>query len=318
MIYLGFDTSNYTTSVASCGDAENNVRSLLDVKKGERGLRQSDALFQHIKKLPELFGELSGRLDMSAVGAVGVSEKPRRVEGSYMPVFLAGHGFAKVCADALGVPLYTFSHQEGHIMAGIYSCGDLSLLEKEFISVHLSGGTCEILLSKYENGHFESEIIGGTKDISAGQLIDRVGVCMGLSFPAGKELEGLAKKADKILGLPVNSKDGYINFSGIETKTLSLVGREENALLSKSLFCAISRALSEALNYLSKKYSAGKILIVGGVASNSIIRENLCREVDAEVLFASAEYSTDNAYGIALLCERISGNGTNNCNGFTA
>lgn len=305
MIYLGFDTSNYTTSVACCGETSISVRELLEVKKGERGLRQSDALFQHIKKLPELFEKITDNIDMKKVKGIGVSTSPRNVDGSYMPVFLAGHGYAKVCADALGVPLYAFSHQEGHIMAGIYSCENFSLLEKPFISVHLSGGTTEILLTKYKNGHFISEIIGGTKDISAGQLIDRVGVSLGLSFPAGKELEKIANNATKTIKLPVNTNDGYINFSGIETKTLSLVGKEEDSLLAYGLFDSISKALSESLNFCIEKYKVDSVLLVGGVISNNIIKNNLCKNVNANVNFASSEYSTDNAYGTALLCERI-------------
>ena len=305
MIYLGFDTSNYTTSVAASGDLQMNVRELLEVKKGERGLRQSDALFQHIKKLPDLFEIISKNIDMNKVKGIGVSTRPRNVDGSYMPVFLAGHGYAKVCADALGVPLCAFSHQEGHIMAGIHSCNNLSLLEKPFISVHLSGGTCEILLTKYVNGHFISEIIGGTKDISAGQLIDRVGVAMGVDFPCGKELERLSGGYQKLIKLPVNSENGYINFSGIETKTLSLINKEEQSNLAYSLFKSVAKALSKALNYCVNEYKCSDILIVGGVIANGIIKDDLCKNVNANVNFASVEYSTDNAFGIALLCERI-------------
>ena len=305
MIYLGFDTSNYTTSVAASGDVLMNVRELLEVKKGERGLRQSDALFQHVKKLPDLFGKISKNIDMNKVEGIGVSTRPRNVDGSYMPVFLAGHGFAKVCADALGVPLCAFSHQEGHIMAGIHSCNDFSLLEKPFISVHLSGGTCEILLTKYTNGHFISNIIGGTKDISAGQLIDRVGVAMGLEFPCGKELEKISFNYQKTIKLPVNTNDGYINFSGIETKTLSLIDIEEKSNLAYSLFKSVAKALSETLNYCINEYKCSSVLIVGGVIANSIIKDELRKNVNADVNFASVEYSTDNALGISLLCGRI-------------
>lgn len=304
MIYLGFDTSNYTTSVACCGDVFLNIRKLLDVKKGERGLRQSDALFQHIKKLPDLFSELSAKINMRDVKGIGVSVSPRNVDGSYMPVFLAGQSFAKVCANALDVPLYTFSHQEGHIMAGIYSCGNFDLLEKPFISVHLSGGTCEILLTKYENGHFISDIIGGTKDISAGQLIDRVGVKLGLGFPCGKELEKISQNSKNEIKLPVNSLNGYINFSGIETKALSLVGKCADEDLARSLFLAIAKALCDALNFCVTKYCSENVLIVGGVISNSIIKEYLRQNLSARIDFASVEFSTDNALGIALLCER--------------
>lgn len=304
MIYLGFDTSNYTTSVACCGDVSLNIRKILDVKNGERGLRQSDALFQHIKKLPDLFGGLTEKIDTKKIACVGVSVSPRSIDGSYMPVFLAGYGYAKVCADTLGVPLYTFSHQEGHIMAGIYSCENFELLEKPFISVHLSGGTCEILLTKYEDGHFVTEIIGGTKDISAGQLIDRVGVMMGLDFPCGKEMEIISKNAKNVIKLPVNTDGGYINFSGIETKTLSMIDNENKSDLAYSLFLSISKALEKSINHCVREYNIDDVLIVGGVAANSIIKENLCKNVCARVDFASAEFSTDNAFGIALLCER--------------
>ena len=306
MIYLGFDTSNYTTSVACCGDTILNVRKILKVKNGERGLRQSDALFQHIKQLPDLFEELSGKIDTKKIAGIGVSTRPRNVDGSYMPVFLAGESFARVCADALGVGLYTFSHQEGHIMAGIHSCGNFELMEKPFISVHVSGGTCEILLTKYENGHFISDIIGGTKDISAGQLIDRIGVAIGLDFPCGKELEKISKKSDNIIKLPVNTDKGYMNFSGIETKALSLINEYNREDLAYSLFLSISNALIKSINYCIKEYNINNVLIVGGVSANSIIKENLCKNLCAQVSFASRELSTDNALGIALLCERNS------------
>ena len=153
MIYLGIDTSNYTTSVAAVADGKiYNYRQILDVKQGERGIRQSDGVFQHMKLLPVLYRKLSEQIDVSQVGAVGVSVRPRNVKGSYMPVFLAGYGYARVIADTLGVPLIEFSHQDGHIMAGVFSSGVEELLNGEFISVHLSGGTTEILKSRYHWG----------------------------------------------------------------------------------------------------------------------------------------------------------------------
>ena len=301
MIYLGFDTSNYTTSVAACGDAFVNTRKLLEVNNGQRGHRQSDALFQHIKELPLLFSSLCSSIDTKKVSAVGVSTKPRNVEGSYMPVFLAGTSFAKICAQSLAVPLYEFSHQDGHIMAGIDSCNAYNLMKKPFISVHLSGGTCEILLSEYKNGKFSSQIIGGTKDISAGQLIDRVGVAMGMGFPAGKELEKKAESSNELLTLPVNVENSYINFSGIETKTLSLINEKEHQTIAYSLFVAIAKALCKSLEFCALKYGIDDILTVGGVASNTIIKDYLLKNLNKNIYFSSPEFSTDNAYGIALL-----------------
>lgn len=303
MIYTGFDTSNYTSSVAVCGDIALNIRKILSVKPGMRGLRQSEALFQHTKNIPFLFEELCSKCRISDTKAVGVSTRPRNVDGSYMPVFLSGEGYARTVANTLGVPLYTFSHQDGHIMAGIHSSGSFELLEHPFISVHLSGGTCEILLSEYNGKEFSSDIIGGTKDISAGQLIDRVGVSLQLQFPCGKELELLAKNASKAISLPVNATDAYINFSGIETKSLSLVNTVDKCELALGVFTGIAKALTSALNFCIKKYHCKHILLVGGVASNSIIKDYLSKNIDAAMHFSSVEYSTDNAFGIALLAK---------------
>lgn len=305
MIFLGFDTSNYTTSVACSGEVDLNIRKLLDVEKGQRGLRQSDALFQHIKQLPVLFDELSKSTDLKKCAAIGVSTRPRNLDDSYMPVFLAGEGYSKVVAKTLGVPLYEFSHQDGHIMAGISSADAYELLDDAFISVHLSGGTCEILKTEYKNGRFICKIIGGTKDISAGQLIDRVGVAMGLSFPSGKELEKIALKAKNVVGLPVSTNGSYINFSGIETKALSLIGKENDENLALGILEAIAKALEKTLTYCIQKENIKKILIVGGVSANSIIKNLLKNSLDANLFFASPELSCDNAYGIALLAKML-------------
>ena len=197
MIVIGFDTSNYTTSVAAFdGESGENVSRLLPVKAGELGLRQSEALFSHIKRLPELSDRLFAPLDPRELGAVGVSTRPRAVEGSYMPCFLAGESQARVLASALHLPLFEFSHQQGHIAAVLWSAGRLDLLGSEFLAWHLSGGTTELLLVRSDpSGEIQCEKIGGTTDISAGQLIDRTGQLLGLDFPAGKALDALANEA---------------------------------------------------------------------------------------------------------------------------
>ena len=302
MSTLGFDTSNYTASTAwTDGMADKNIRQLLYVKEGERGIRQSDGVFQHMKLIPELFERLSAQIDMNDVKAVGVSTRPRTVEGSYMPVFLAGEGYARVVSNTLGVPLYEFSHQDGHVMAGIYSCGCFELLEKDFLSVHLSGGTTEILKSLYEGRNFVHEIIGGTKDISAGQFIDRVGVKMGMQFPAGKALEQLALSADRAEKLPVSVDGTYMSFSGVETKASRMADECEKASLALGVLETVRDTLIKSINNAIKETNTHNILVVGGVASNGIIRKGLTEQLDGEVHFAKAEYSTDNAVGIAYL-----------------
>ena len=246
-IFLGFDTSNYTTSTAAVGgDFILSERQILDVKKGQRGLRQSDAVFLHIKNMPELYGKLAAEIDKADIKAVGVSTKPRNAAGSYMPVFLAGQGYAKIAADTLGVPLYEYSHQDGHIMAGIVSGGCEELLERDFLSVHLSGGTTEILRSSFTGYAFENKIVGGTKDISAGQLIDRVGVSLGIKFPCGKAMETLSEKAEKCMRLKVCTDGGFANFSGAETALLRAnISNEEKAM---STLAHVAKTLAAMLN----------------------------------------------------------------------
>ena len=303
-IFLGFDTSNYTTSAAIFGSGIiKSERKILDVKKGERGLRQSDALFAHVKNLPPLYRALMENTPKT-IAAVGVSTRPRNVEGSYMPVFLAGSGFAHVAADTLGVPVFEFSHQDGHIMAGIVSGSHSELLEKPFLSVHLSGGTTEVLKSRYNGFCFDNEIIGGTKDISAGQLIDRVGVLLGMKFPCGRELEEKALCAEGRLKMKTSVSGGYVNFSGAETALSRLIKANPAEEICLAVLEHVGTALSKMLSELARASGIKDILIVGGVASDKIIKNILTEQVSARLFFAAPEYSADNAVGIAALAEK--------------
>ncbi len=306
MIYLGIDTSNYTTSVAAVdGDKVHSVRKILDVKEGERGIRQSDGVFQHMKLLPSLYRELAQTIDLSHAAAIGVSVRPRNAAGSYMPVFLAGSGYAQVISDTLKIPLFEFSHQDGHIMAGIFSSGGYELLNDEFISVHLSGGTTEILKTIYKNCRFENEIIGGTRDISAGQYIDRIGVRLKMRFPAGKHMEKAAMSTEKYIRLPVNTDGTYINFSGAETKASRMADECDVNELAKGVLLSASEAIIRAVNCALEKYGLCRVLAVGGVASNSLLRQLMKEKINGTVYFADKEYSTDNAAGIAVLTKRM-------------
>lgn len=314
MIYLGIDTSNYTTSVCAVSDTEIiSKRKILDVRQGERGLRQSDGVFQHMKNLPLLYKSLCEEINPSEIAAVGVSTRPRSVEGSYMPVFLQGEGYARVIAQTLGVDLYEFSHQDGHIAAGIRSCNGYDLLNDEFISVHLSGGTTEILKSRY-NGHgFECEVIGGSRDISVGQFIDRVGVALGMRFPAGVHMESAANKTVETVALPIKTDGAWMNLSGVETKATRMV-RENSEIteaMARGVLVEVKKALVKVISSASKSTGLNRVLVAGGVASNQIIREGLCT-MKSDLRFASREFSTDNAMGIAELTRLVYGSKNRN------
>ncbi len=296
-MYLGIDTSCYTTSVAVVDkDIKADKRILLKVKDGDRGLRQSDGVFQHIKNMPRLTERLTEFYPK--IKGVCVSVAPRREEGSYMPVFLAGTSFAESISHSLGVPLIRTSHQEGHVAAAAKDSGfDDS---DRFLAVHISGGTSEILLCSRRGEGYDTKIIGGTLDLPAGQLIDRVGVAAGIPFPCGKEMENRA--AERQIKLPVTVRGTGFHLSGAETKAMELLKKNPAEAVFYGVFECVARSLAAALENAVTEYNIQKILIAGGVSANRYIREYLQDRL--EVCFADPKYSTDNAAGVAYIGER--------------
>ena len=306
MPVLGLDTSNYTTSAAVYdGEEGRNQGRLLEVRPGELGLRQSDALFQHVKHLPEVVEALLGEEGLGTVQAVGASTRPRAVEGSYMPCFLAGASQGQVLSRVLGVPFYAFSHQQGHLAAAAWSAGRLDLLDRPFLAWHLSGGTTELLrVEPEEDGvAVRAEILGGTSDISAGQLIDRTGVLLGLPFPAGKEVEKLSRQAQKREYYKVKVNGLTFSLSGMENKVRQMVQRGEEpaeiAWFAQETVCRVVQACTKAA---MEVYPGLPVLCSGGVASNGRLKELLRQNCGA--LFAQPQFSTDNAMGTAILTWR--------------
>lgn len=294
MICLGLDTSNYTTSAAWFdGTTGENSGRLLSVKPGELGLRQSEVLFQHVKRLPEVLEQLA--LPTGTISAVGASTRPRAVEGSYMPCFLAGESLGLSLSNVLGVPFYSFSHQQGHIAAVCYSAGMLSLMEAPMLAWHLSGGTTELL---HVLPGLHAEKIGGTEDLSAGQLIDRTGQLLKLDFPAGKELDALAGQMEE-KPFPVKVRDSRFSLSGMEnqmrTRHQSGASREQIAAFVLS---TIVRAVKTATEQALHQFGDLPVVFTGGVSSNSRLRQAM-EPLDG--IFGSRQCSTDNALGIAVL-----------------
>ncbi len=303
-VYVGIDTSNYTTSLAiisQSGELVANLKCPLSVKDGERGLRQSEAVFSHTVNIPKIIEISKPYLSDKQVICVGVSEKPRNENGSYMPCFLVGIAVAEALGAFLGVPVYKFSHQCGHIMAGIYSSSRYDLLSAPFGAFHVSGGTTELVRAEYNNGELSTSIVSETSDLNAGQVIDRIGVYLGLRFPAGAELERLSYgNTAKIPKKKISITDGRINLSGLENMAVKLHKDTDNAaLVGAFVFDYVGRALIEMREYYENCYGASPFLYVGGVLCNSIIRKILSNgRNDA---FAKPEMSSDNAVGVAFL-----------------
>lgn len=303
MLYLGIDTSNYTTSSALYDSGNNSisqVRRLLPVKAGERGLRQSDAVFSHTQQLYPLIEKLFENVSSSPV-CVGVSSRPRNVEGSYMPCFTVGVNCAEIIGSVLKIPVYRFSHQQGHIAAALYSAGKTELLNEKFIAFHVSGGTTEALLVTPDKENIiNCEIIAASTDLKAGQAVDRTGVMLGLSFPCGAELDRLSRKSTADFKIKVPVKDGNCSLSGIENKCKKMLSDGERAEdIAKFCIQYICSSLDLMTGYLLEKYGNLPVLYSGGVMSNSYINSVLSAKYGG--IFAKSEFSSDNAAGIALL-----------------
>ena len=304
MPVLGLDTSNYTTS-AAVFDGQNgwNEGRLLEVRPGELGLRQSDALFQHVKRLPELFSRLEQAGLLQNIEAVGASTRPRAVEGSYMPCFLAGASQGQSLAHTLGVPFFAHSHQQGHLAAAAWSAGRLDLLDRPFLTWHLSGGTTELLRVEPDGTSVRAEIVGGTSDISAGQLIDRTGVLLGLQFPAGKALDALYDQADACLDYRVKLRELSFSLSGMENKVKQLAAAgEKPANIARFTLDTVIGVVLRATREAQSRWPGLPVLCSGGVASNRQLRGAL--EQGCQAIFAQPQYATDNAMGTAILTWR--------------
>ncbi len=305
---IGFDTSNYTTSAAVFdGERGANRGCLLTVPEGSLGLRQSDAVFQHVRRLPALIEQLREEGELGAVSAVGASTRPREQENSYMPCFLVGEGHGRALSAAMNVPFYSCSHQQGHIAAAAWSSGRPDLMDCPHLAWHLSGGTTELLYVEPENCFFHARVIGRTSDLAAGQLVDRIGVYLGLDFPAGKALDELSQKSESRDYFPVKLQDGVFSLSGMENKIKGMGGKSPEDLARytfETLASLLERATADAL----KEYGDLPVLCSGGVASNALIRQRLGA---MGAVFAPPQYSTDNALGVAILASRALERGEN-------
>ena len=301
MTVLAFDTSNYTTSVAVFdGIRGHNVSQLLDVEQGSLGLRQSDALFAHVKRLPELTDRLFSDIGSLPIDAIGVSTRPRAVEGSYMPCFLAGESQARVLGSTLGVPVYAFAHQQMHVAASLFSADAMELMDVPHLAWHLSGGTTELLYVTPRGKSVHCEKIGGTTDISAGQLIDRTGKLLGLPFPSGRHIDALSQEAVQKDLFKVKVTNMDFSLSGVQNKVEQYHKGNNAETAAFALRCVIGAIIKATENAL-KIHPDCKVVFAGGVSSNSMLRK---RAKHLPAIFCEPEFSRDNALGTAILAWR--------------
>ncbi len=298
MLYLGIDTSNYTTSaalVSSDGKVVADSRLPVQVVSGAKGIRQSDAVFAHVKNMPEV---INGLCDVKDLGAVGVSYAPRDAVGSYMPCFLSGVASAEAAAKAANVDSYRFSHQAGHIAAAVCTVGREEMMNEKFIAFHVSGGTTDLMLVDKMN----ITQIGGTLDLNAGQAIDRVGVMLGLEFPCGKELEAISSPLENVKPL-VTVKGCQCNLSGLENRAADMLKKGAlHSEIAAFTLASVLKTLDKMCENALAEYGNLPVVFAGGVTANKYIKASLSEKYGA--LFTSPEYSRDNAVGVAYLTRK--------------
>lgn len=300
---LGIDTSNYTTSAAVFFPENGQIiqkKMLLPVKAGERGLRQSDAVFHHTVQLPQIMSRLFSEAGDMSVAAIGVSEKPRLIDGSYMPCFLCGTGLAESLSAVTSAAVHKTSHQIGHVLAALYSSDQLRLVNERFIAFHVSGGTTDCLLCEPDSEHIlKITEIASSSDLKAGQAIDRCGVMLGLKFPCGAELEKLAVNSSRNFKIRPVIRDGCCSLSGVENKCGAMLANGESRE-DIARFCieSVLAAVDSMTEYAIARMGDLPVVYAGGVMSDKIIREKL--ESNYGAYFASPEFSCDNAAGTAV------------------
>ena len=317
MTVLGIDTSNYSTSAALYdGRDVKNISRLLPVKKGERGLRQSDAVFHHTKQLPEVMKELFEGFEGS-VDCIGVPVSPTPQKGSYMPCFLCGEGLARSIASVSRIPVCCLSHQEGHIMAALFSAQKLSFIDEkqQFIAFHVSGGTTEsVLCTPADSGKlFSVQLINRSLDLKAGQLIDRTGVFMGLDFPCGREIEKLAAQCRDAIKVRPSAGAGGISLSGFENKVKSFIeSGKDRSYIAKYVLTAVYESIAVLTEDAREKAGDLPVICSGGVMSDIIIQDML-KERFENIYFSAPELSRDNAAGAALYASYMSAHSSSLC-----
>lgn len=297
-MYLGFDTSNYTTSLALF-DGENVIskKKLLTVKTGERGLRQSDAVFQHTVNMPKLLQEIPCDIN---IDAVAVSTRPRNIDGSYMPCFLVGINNAQTVSTFNHCNLYPTSHQVGHILAALYSVGRLDLVKSEFIAFHVSGGTTEALLVQPDDNEIiKAAVVSQSLDLKAGQAVDRTGVLLGCQFPCGKELDKLSLLSDRKFDVKPTMIGNNCSMSGIENKVKKMVEDKESPQdIANFLFTYIAKTIDRMTENIISRFGELPLVYAGGVMSNTMINKYISKKYNA--YFAKPDFSCDNAAGVAI------------------
>jgi N6-L-threonylcarbamoyladenine synthase len=306
MYTLGIETSCDETAAAVLHDEReifsNIVYSQIKLHQPYGGVVPEVASRDHLKKLPLVVQQ---SLDQAAVAldqidAIGVTYGP-----GLMGCLLVGLSYAKALAFGLNRPLVGVNHLEGHIFAHYLEHPEAP---PPFIALIVSGGHTSLV---YVESYGRYETLGQTRDDAAGETFDKVGKLLGLPYPAGPAIDRLAQQGDpQAVPLPrpmLDSEDYDFSFSGLKTALAIYLRTHPNlapADLAASLQEAVVDVLIEKALMAVRAKGAQRIVVVGGVAANSRLRERLFQESQRQgyaIFFPSLALCTDNAAMIAAV-----------------
>ena len=298
---LGIETSCDETSVAVLRDGReilsNIVYSQAHLHEKYGGVVPEVASRNHIKKLPFVVKEALDQagIAFSDIALVGATYGP----GLVGPL-LVGLSYAKAIAYALNKPFVGVNHLEGHIFAHYLENPDAP---PPFVALIVSGG--HTLLVEVR-AYGEYEILGETRDDAAGEAFDKVGKLLGLGYPAGAALDRLARQGNpKALALPrpmLDSDSLEFSFAGLKTAVVYYLRDHPDANradVAASFQEAVVDVLVEKTLRAARQRNIKRVIVVGGVAANSRLRERLLSQKDLHVFFPKMELCTDNAAMIA-------------------
>ena len=225
---------------------------------------------------------------------------------------LVGSAFAKSFALSLELPLIPINHMQGHLLVHFIEEEGIQTPKFPFLGVTVSGGHTQLVLVK---NHFEMEVLGTTLDDAIGEAFDKCGKRMGLDYPSGPQIDKLAKEGNPYkFQFPIPNMKGYdVSYSGVKTaftnfihkqssKNKSFIGDNLNDLCASLQFTLVQIILNK-IEEVVKAYELNQIVIGGGVAANSELRNQLAARAESEqwqVFLPPLKYTTDNAAMIGI------------------
>ena len=305
---LGIESSCDETSAAVLKDNRvlSNIIANQEIHKKFNGVVPELASREHQKNIIPVVIEALNKasIEKKDLDAVAYTFGP-----GLLGSLLVGSSFAKSLSIGLKIPIIAVNHMQAHLLCHFI---DQSIEKPDFpfIGVTLSGGHTQIIIVK---NFFDMKLIGSTLDDAIGEAYDKCGRLMGLNYPSGPLIDKLSKNGNNSrFKFPLPKVDGLnVSYSGVKTSFLNFLSQKSKPFIEENLFdlCAsiqttLNKIIIDKIVLATKKFNIKTVVIGGGVACNSNLRNellNLSIEKEFKVHLPIKEYTTDNAAMIGIV-----------------